>query len=101
MRENDPLALGRVGSLRGPRNCDGTIIPETVDTMWGTDLTTTFTGEGPAVVFIAIGATWLIERHGFISPAEIPAGLASRGETSGVGLVRVGGTSDPWHSIEQ
>lgn len=48
MRENDLLAPGRVGSPRGPRNHDGTIIPDTVDTMWGTDLTTTFTGEGPA-----------------------------------------------------
>ena len=54
MRENDLLAPGRVGSPRGPRNHDGTIIPETVDTMWGTDLTTTFTGEGPAAVFVAI-----------------------------------------------
>ena len=54
MRENDLLAPGRVGSPRGPRNHDGTIIPETVDTMWGTDLTTTFTGEGQAAVFIAV-----------------------------------------------
>jgi putative transposase len=54
MRENDLMAPGRVGSPRGPRNHDGTIIPETVDTMWGTDLTTTFTGEGPAAVFIAV-----------------------------------------------
>ena len=54
MRENDLLAPRRVGSPRGPRNHDGTIIPETVDTMWGTDLTTTFTGEGPAAVFIAV-----------------------------------------------
>ena len=30
----DLLAPGRVGSPRGPRNHDGTIIPETVDTMW-------------------------------------------------------------------
>ena len=45
MRENDLLAPGRVGSPRGPRNHDGTIIPDTVDTLWGTDLTTTFTGE--------------------------------------------------------
>src|SRR5712672_4134907 len=44
MRENDLLAPGRVGSPRGPRNHDGTIIAETVDTMWGTDLTTTLTG---------------------------------------------------------
>ena len=45
MRENNLLAPSRVGVPRGPRNHDGTIIPETVDTMWGTDLTTTFTGE--------------------------------------------------------
>jgi putative transposase len=43
-----------IGSPRGPRNHDGTIIPETVDTMWGTDLTATFTGEGQAAVFIAV-----------------------------------------------
>src|SRR4051812_36140971 len=54
MRENDLLAPARVGSPRGPRNHDGTIIPETMDTMWGTDLTTTFTGEGQAAVFIAV-----------------------------------------------
>ena len=54
MRENDLLAPGRVGSARGPRAHDGTIIPETVDTMWGTDLTATFTGEGLATVFIAV-----------------------------------------------
>lgn len=54
MRDNALLAPGRVGSPRGPRNHDRTIIPETVDTMWGTDLTTTFTGEGQAAVFIAV-----------------------------------------------
>jgi putative transposase len=54
MRENDLLAPARVGSSRGPRNHDGTIIPETMDTLWGTDLTTTFTGEGQAAVFIAV-----------------------------------------------
>ena len=54
MRENDLLAPSRVGSPRGPRSHDGTIIPETVDTMWGTDLTTTITGEGQAAVFIAL-----------------------------------------------
>src|SRR5271166_2809120 len=54
MREHDLLAPSRAGSPRGPRNHDGTIIPETVDTMWGTDLTTAFTGEGQAAVFIAI-----------------------------------------------
>jgi len=53
-RENDLLAPSRVGSPRGPRSHDGTIIPEAVDMMWGTDLTTTITGEGQAAVFIAI-----------------------------------------------
>jgi putative transposase len=54
MREHGLLAPTRSGSPRGPRNHDGTIIPETVDTMWGTDLTTIFTGEGQAAVFIAV-----------------------------------------------
>lgn len=54
MREHDLLAPSRVGSPRGPRNHDGTITPETVDTMWGTDLTTAFTDEGQAAVFIAV-----------------------------------------------
>ena len=54
MGEHDLLAPARVGSPRGPRNHDGTIIPETVDTLWGTDLTTTWTGEGQAAVFVAI-----------------------------------------------
>jgi transposase InsO family protein len=54
MRENDLLAPSRVGTLRGPRSHDGTIIPGTVDTMWGTDLTTTITGEGQAAVFVAV-----------------------------------------------
>jgi putative transposase len=54
MRAHDLLAPSRVGASRGPRNHDGTIIPETVDTMWGTDLTTTVTGEGQAAVFIAV-----------------------------------------------
>ncbi len=46
MRENDLSAPERVGRLRGPRNHDGTIIPDTLDTMWGTDMTTTWTAEG-------------------------------------------------------
>jgi putative transposase len=51
---HDLLAPSRAGSPRGPRNHDGTIIPDAVDAMWGTDLTTTWTGEGQAAVFIAI-----------------------------------------------
>lgn len=54
MGAHDLLAPSRVGSPRGPREHDGTIVPATVDTMWGTDLTTTWTGEGQAAVFIAI-----------------------------------------------
>jgi putative transposase len=34
MRENGLSAATRVGRPRGPRNHDGTIIPETVDAMW-------------------------------------------------------------------
>jgi transposase InsO family protein len=54
MRGHGLLAPSRVGSPRGPRAHDGTIVPETVDTLWGTDLTTTRTGEGQAAVFVAI-----------------------------------------------
>jgi putative transposase len=54
MRQNGLLAPARTGPARGPRTHDGTIIPDTVDTMWGTDLTATFTGEGQAAVFIAV-----------------------------------------------
>ncbi len=54
MRQHNLLAPTRVGSPRGPRNHDGTIIPDTLDAMWGTDLTTTTTGEGQAAVFVAI-----------------------------------------------
>jgi hypothetical protein len=35
MKANDLLAPSRAGSPRGPRNHDGTIIPERVDTMGG------------------------------------------------------------------
>ncbi len=54
MRENNLLAPTRVGAPRGPRAHDGTIIPDAVDVMWGTDLTTTITGEGQAAVFVAV-----------------------------------------------
>src|SRR5919107_3135779 len=53
-REHGLLAPSRVGAPRGPRTHDGTIIPATVDTMWGTDLTTTITGEGQVAVFVAV-----------------------------------------------
>jgi putative transposase len=54
MREHGLLAPSRVGPPRGPRAHDGTIVPEAVDAMWGTDLTTTWTGEGQAAVFVAV-----------------------------------------------
>jgi transposase InsO family protein len=54
MGAHDLLAPSRVGTPRGPRSHDGTIIPEAVDTLWGTDLTTTWTGEGQAAVFVAV-----------------------------------------------
>ena len=55
MRENGLSAAARTGAPRGPRNHDGTIIPETVDTMWGTDMTTAFTLEhGQVAVFVAV-----------------------------------------------
>ncbi len=53
-RQNGLLAPSRVGSPCGPRPHDGTIVPATVDTMWGADLTTTVTGEGQAAVFVAV-----------------------------------------------
>jgi putative transposase len=54
MREHALLARAGAGAPRGPRAHDGTIIPETVDAMWGTDLTTTLTGEGQVAVFVAV-----------------------------------------------
>jgi hypothetical protein len=55
MRENGLQATTRTGRPRGPRNHDGTIIPETIDTMWGTDMTATVTLEhGRVAVFIAV-----------------------------------------------
>jgi putative transposase len=54
MRENYLLAPSRVGTPKGLRTHDGTIIPERVDTLWGTDLTTTLTGDGQVAVFVAV-----------------------------------------------
>ena len=62
MREHDLLAPSRVGVPRGPRTHDGTIIPATVDTMWGTDLTTTLTGEGQVAGHRQLD--WLGSRQG-------------------------------------
>ena len=55
MRENGLQATTRLGRPRGPRNHDGTIIPETIDAMWGTDMTAAFTLEhGQVAVFVAV-----------------------------------------------
>ena len=55
MRENGLSAASRVGRPRGPRAHDGTIIPDRVDAMWGTDMTAAFTVEhGQVAVFVAV-----------------------------------------------
>ena len=47
-------APSRVGRPHGPKAHDGTIRTERVDTMWGTDLTSTLTGEGQASIFVTV-----------------------------------------------
>ena len=47
-------APGRVGRPHGPKAHDGTIRTERVDAMWGTDLTSTMTGEGQASIFVTV-----------------------------------------------
>lgn len=54
MRAHDLLAPGRVGRPHGPKAHDGTIRTEQVDDMWGTDLTSTLTGEGQASIFVTV-----------------------------------------------
>ena len=54
MGEHGLLAPSRTGPPSGPRSHDGTIIPETIDAMWGSDLTTAPTGEGQAAIFVAV-----------------------------------------------
>ena len=53
-REHGLQAPGRVGRPHGPRAHDGTIRTERVDDMWGTDLTSTLTGEGQASIFVTV-----------------------------------------------
>jgi putative transposase len=48
--EHGLQAPGRVGRPHGPKAHDGTIRTERVDLMWGSDLTSTLTGEGQALV---------------------------------------------------
>jgi len=54
MRAHDLLAPSRVGRPHGPKAHDGTIRTERVDAMWGTDLTSTLTGEGQASIFVTV-----------------------------------------------
>lgn len=54
MRENGLLAHQREGKRHGPKAHDGTITTERINSMWGTDLSSTMTGEGQATVFIAV-----------------------------------------------
>jgi len=54
MRENSLLAPHRVGRTE-TKSHDGTIVTDTVNEMWGTDMTQTITiGEGRAYVFVAV-----------------------------------------------
>jgi transposase InsO family protein len=54
MREANLLAPTRTGAPRGPQAHDGTITTERPDEMWGTDATTTLTGEGQATIFVLV-----------------------------------------------
>ena len=55
MREHGLSAASRVGRPRGPRAHDGTIIPEAIDAVWGTDMTAAFTLQhGQVAVFVAV-----------------------------------------------
>ncbi len=53
-REHDLQAPGRVGRPRGPKAHDGTFRTERADVMWGTDLTSTMTGQGQAAIFVTV-----------------------------------------------
>ena len=55
MRENHLSAGTGRATPRGPQVHDGTIIPETIDTMWGTDMTAAVTTRhGQVAVFVAV-----------------------------------------------
>src|SRR4029434_8518738 len=55
MRAHGLLAPTRHGHPHGPKAHDGTIIPTQVDTMWGTDMTATYTRQdGQVAIFIAV-----------------------------------------------
>jgi transposase InsO family protein len=54
MREADLLAPTRAGNAHGSKAHEGTIIPERPDALWGTDQTSTLTGEGNATIFFVV-----------------------------------------------
>src|ERR671932_2544885 len=55
MRAHQLLAPTRQGHPHGPKAHDGTIIPAQVDTMWGTDMTATYTRQdGQVAIFLAV-----------------------------------------------
>jgi transposase InsO family protein len=55
MRENNLLAPQRAGNRHGSKAHDGTIVTDTPNEVWGTDMTTTVTvKEGKAAVFVAV-----------------------------------------------
>lgn len=54
MREEGLLARERPLSKGHSRNHEGTIIPERPDELWGTDATSTQTGEGQATIFLVV-----------------------------------------------
>jgi putative transposase len=64
-REHGLQAPGRVGRPHGPKAHDGTIRTERVNEMWGTDLTSTLTGEGQASIFVTVdhGSTECVGIH--------------------------------------
>ena len=54
-RAHQLLAPTRQGHPHGPKAHDGTIIPTQVETMWGTDMTATYTRQdGQVAIFIAV-----------------------------------------------
>jgi hypothetical protein len=85
-REHGLQAPGRVGRPHGPRAHDGTIRTERVDAMWGTDLTSTLTGEGQASIFVTVD-------HASSECLGIHA--ARRGRCSATTLVVVAGSQAP------
>ena len=54
MRQEGLLAFQRLGNPRGSKAHEGTILKEEPDQMWGTDMTSTWTGQGQACLFVAV-----------------------------------------------